>query len=169
MLAIEDLKRIEKLFSRCRILQLKSDAILKDIGLGSAWPAVGKVPGMRHKKAYEDPYLDRKTRKNNLDRTVYAFEPTAKRKAHPDAQIVNAIEERFELEREIDRVNAELQKIENKIFSFCAPYPAEVLIRRFIFRQQWKHLSEQMHISIDAARGHYYAGLEQYGSTLKNK
>lgn len=169
LLAIDELRKIEELLSRCRLLQLKADSLLEEISLKAAWPAVGTVPGLRHKRGYEDPYIERKERKNNPDYAVYAFEPTASRKSHPDTQLITSIDKKLALERQIDEVNGQIQMIEEKILATCDQAPAEVLLRRFVFGQRWRQLASEMKMSEATARGHYYAGLEQYGMSLRKK
>lgn len=169
LLAMDELNRIEEMQVRSRLLSLKLAHLTDDLGLGSAWPEVGVVPNAWHRNAYHDPYIERKQRKNNPDYKVYAFEAKSSKKDNGDGRVINAIDLKMRIERQIQEIAHEIQELEQRIIDACSPYPAEVLLRRYIYRQRWQEIGDGMRISVESARSFYYGGLEQFGSKLENK
>lgn len=155
--AYAELTKFQSLQSEIRILELKYESALDEAGIGSQWPPVEVVPGVKARRAVKDRYT------KELDPNLYAFlERSADTESH-ERKLLKVIDKRSEIQKEIEELKAEIENLEAEIKRKCDCLEAEVLIRKFRYDQYWSVISREMQQSRPAIKRLYDEGLERFG------
>jgi len=123
--AYAELTKFQWLQSEIRILELKYESALDEAGIGSQWPPVEVVPGIKARRAVKDRYT------KELDPNLYAFLERGSDPESHQRKLSRVIDKRSEIRKEIQELKNEIESLEAKIKRKCDCLEAEVLIRNF--------------------------------------
>jgi len=78
-------------------------------GIGSQWPPVEVVPGIKARKAVKDRYT------KEIDSNLYAFLEHGHDPESHERKLFKVIDKRSEIRKEIEELKAEIENLEAKI------------------------------------------------------
>lgn len=155
--AYAELTKFQSLQSEIRILELKYESALDEAGIGSAWPPVEIVPGIKARRAVKDRYT------KELDPNLYAFLERSTDPESHERKLFKVIDKRSEIRKEIEELKEEIENLEAKIKRKCDCLEAEVLIRRFRYNQNFVVITNEMNQTKHYVQKFYDSGLERFG------